>query len=115
MRAATRYLLCLVTAPDLKTARRLAATALEARAAACANLVPGVESHYWWQGKLTKGREVLLVFKTSRSSITKLEKTILKQHPYDTPEIITVSLDAGTPRYLDWISTSVAGVLKGRA
>ena len=107
MRAATQYLLCLVTAPDLKTARLLARVSLESRAAACANLVAGVESHYWWQGKLDRSREVLLLLKTTRARKSRLEKVILKHHPYKTPEIITLQLDAGTPRYLDWLSASV--------
>ena len=65
MKKSTDYGVVLVTAPDLKTARALARRALEAKAAACANLVSRVESHYWWRGKLETSREVLIVMKTS--------------------------------------------------
>lgn len=107
MRTAAQFSMVWVTAPDRKTAGRLAQAALSARLVACANLIPGIESHYWWQGKLTRSQEVLIVFKTSRSSVKALETLVLELHPYDTPEIIEVSLSRGTPRYLDWIGDSV--------
>ena len=66
MKSVRQYDIVLVTAPDLKTARRLAQAALAARLAACVNLIPRIESHYWWQDKLESATEVLLVFKTTR-------------------------------------------------
>jgi periplasmic divalent cation tolerance protein len=101
--------LALVTAPDLKTARRLANAALKARLAACANLFPGIESHYWWKGSLLKDTEVLMLFKTVTTHLSGLEKLILTEHPYDTPEFIVVPLMAGNKRYLDWLQRSVMG------
>ena len=68
MKAARNFAIVLVTAPDLKTARALARAALGARLAACANLVPKLESHYWWQGKLERSNEALILFKTTRSN-----------------------------------------------
>ena len=97
----------LVTAPDLKTARKLATGAVRARLAACANLLPKIESHYWWQGKLESGAETLLIFKTTRTKLSALEKFILAHHPYDTPEFIALSVAAGNRRYLEWIGASV--------
>jgi len=107
MKNASRYQLVLVTTPDIKTARRLARLALEARAAACANLLPKLESHYWWQGKIQSSNEVLVFFKTLKSKLKSLESLILENHPYDTPEIISMQLASGTKRYLSWIDTSV--------
>jgi periplasmic divalent cation tolerance protein len=97
----------LVTAPDLKVARRLAKAILQNRFAACVDLVNGLESHYWWQGKLERGREVLLIIKTSKRKLPPLEKLILSLHPYDTPEIIAFPLADGTPKYLNWLLNSV--------
>ena len=57
MRSASDCFVVLVTAPDMKTARALAKAALQARLIACANLVPKIESHYWWQGKIESGNE----------------------------------------------------------
>jgi periplasmic divalent cation tolerance protein len=106
MKAAGKCAVALVTAPDLKTARRLAKAALSARLIACANLVPRVESHYRWQGKLERGAEVLLVLKTTTARLARLEKLILARHPYDTAEFIVLPLRSGSKRYLDWLNGS---------
>ena len=106
MKTAVQFRLVLVTAPDLKTARKLAKSALAARLVACANLVPKLESHYWWQGKLERSTEVLLLLKTTRTNLARLEKLILAEHPYDTPEFITLKLDMGNQRYLAWLAGS---------
>jgi periplasmic divalent cation tolerance protein len=103
MKKAGQFRIVLVTAPSLKVARQLAKCALTQRAAACANLIPRVESHYWWQGKLEKSAEVLIVFKTPARELEKLENLVLENHPYDTPEFIALELTAGNRRYLDWL------------
>ena len=108
MRRGTRYCVLLVTAPDLKVARRIARGLLDARLAACATLLPAVESHYWWQGRQEQGREVLLLIKTERRRLPALESMILAIHPYDTPEILALPVHSGLERYLNWISSSVA-------
>ena len=108
MRPAKNFALVLVTAPDLKTARALAKSALQAKLIACANLVPKVESHYWWKGKIESGAETLLLLKTTRPKLAALEKLILARHPYDTPEFLVLPLTAGTKKYLDWVENAVA-------
>ena len=103
----SKHALILVTAPDLKTARALAKAALTARLIACANLVPKIESHYWWQGKIQRSTEILLILKTTRPHLAALEKLILAEHPYDTPEFVVLPLETGAAKYLDWITASV--------
>lgn len=103
----SRYALVLVTAPDIKTARKLARACLEARAAACVNILPKIESHYWWRSKIEKGAELLLVMKTTTNRLDALEKCVLTNHPYDTPEFVVLPITHGSRRYLDWISDSV--------
>ncbi|MFN0068154.1 MAG: divalent-cation tolerance protein CutA [Limisphaerales bacterium] len=107
MKSAHRLALLLVTTPDLDTARRLATGLVEARLAACVNLVPGLESHYRWQGKVESAAEVLLVIKTAARLVPRLERWVLQEHPYDTPEILLLPLAAGTARYLAWLGQSV--------
>ena len=106
MKSARNFAIVLVTAPNLKAARTLAGAALEARLAACANLIPKLESHYWWEGKIERGNEVLILFKTTRGKLGTLERLVLARHPYDTPEFIAIPFDSGTPRYLDWITST---------
>ena len=109
MKPATQFVIVLVTAPDLKTARTLAKAALQARLIACANLVPKIESHYWWQGKIESSAEVLLVLKTQKSKLVALEKLILAKHPYDTPEFLVLALSASGKKYLDWLQLNCDG------
>ncbi len=109
MKSARKYAIVLVTAPDVKTARKLARAALAARLIACANLLPRIESHYWWHGKIESGAEVLLVMKTTTSRLAVLGKLIVARHPYDTPEFLVLPISRGAKRYLDWVGQSVEG------
>ncbi len=109
MKSAGKFSIVLITAPDLKTARALAKAALQARLIACANLIPKVESHYWWQGKIESSAEVLLVLKTQKSKLAALEKLIVARHPYDTPEFLVLSLSAGSEKYLEWLQLNCSG------
>lgn len=106
MKTTRQFALVLVTAPDLKTARALAQAALEARLAACVNLVPKLESYFWWQGKIDRGNEVLMLIKTGVRKLAALETLILERHPYETPEFVALPLSAGNQRYLDWLGAS---------
>ena len=107
MRRRGKFAAVLVTAPDLKTGRKLARAALAARLIACANLVPRVESHYRWQGKIEAGAEVLVLMKTTAARLAALEKLVLARHPYDTPEFLVLPISRGSSRYLDWVQDSV--------
>src|SRR5206468_1517999 len=102
-----QFAVVLMTAPDLKTARRLARSALTAKLVACANLLPRLESHYWWEGKVASGAEVLLVLKTTQSRLAALERLVRAEHPYDTPEFIVLPVSRGSQRYLRWLAESV--------
>ena len=98
------FAVVLVTAPNMDLARRLAKAALEAKLAACANIVPAVESHYWWKGKLESSDEVLLIFKTRQQLLPKLERAVREIHPYDTPEFVALPLTTGSRKYLAWLT-----------
>ena len=100
----SNFILILVTAPNIKLARRLAKGALEQKLAACANIIPAIESHYWWKEKLENEKEVLILFKTIKENITELEQTISNLHTYDTPEFVAVPIAYGNQKYLNWIS-----------
>jgi periplasmic divalent cation tolerance protein len=107
MKSARGFYVVLVTAPDRRTARALSKAALLARLVACANLMPGLESHYWWRGKLERSGEVLIFFKTAKHRLPALERLVIAEHPYDTPEFLVLPLTSGGKRYLDWLEASV--------
>ena|SRR6185503_11473595 len=97
----------LVTAPDAEVARKLARTVLAARLAACVNIVPGIESHYWWEGKIDQSNEVLLLVKTTKARLKLLEKVVRENHPYDTPEFVAIPAELVAKKYLGWVRESV--------
>ena len=99
--------LIFVTAPDADTARKLARAVLEARLAACVNIVPAIESHYWWEGKIDQSAEVLMVIKTTKPKLKPLEELILQNHPYDTAEFVAFPASVVTQKYLTWVQESV--------
>jgi periplasmic divalent cation tolerance protein len=97
-------LLVLSTFPDVETARRISRQLVEERCAACANILPQVESIYWWEEKVESGDETLALFKTSADRYEALEATLRQLHPYEVPEIIALPLEAGLPAYLEWVA-----------
>ena len=102
-----QHCIVLVTAPKLTVARNLARGILKRRLAACSNLVPGMESHYWWEGEICRDLEILMVIKTSKAKLKALEKFVLTEHPYDTPEFVVLPIDSGSRRYLKWVVESM--------
>jgi periplasmic divalent cation tolerance protein len=107
MKITRQFAVVFITAPNLKAARSLAQAALAPRLAACVNIVPKVESHYWWKGKRESSTEALLIVKTATAKLAALERAILAAHPYDTPEFIVLPLAGGNARYLNWLWETV--------
>ena len=93
--------------PDAEDARRIARTLVEEQLAACANLVPGAESIYWWKGVIESSAEVLAFFKTTEAQYKRLEARLKELHPYETPEIVAIQLADGLPAYLQWVMENV--------
>ena len=80
----------------------LAQAILEKHLAACVNLVPGVESHYWWQGKLETAAEVMLLIKSSAEQFEALAELVRARHSYKCPEIVAVAPEEMSPAYRAW-------------
>ena len=100
---ASEVLLVLSTFPDAATARRIGRELVEQRCAACANILPQVESIYWWEKKVENANETLVLFKTTANRYAALESTLKQLHPYEVPEIIAFSIAQGLPDYLRWV------------
>jgi periplasmic divalent cation tolerance protein len=97
----------LSTVPDAVTAELLAHKLVDARLAACVNIVPAVRSVYRWQGEVTVDDEVLLVAKTDGARRDGLIAALSDAHPYECPEIVALSVAAGLPAYLHWITDTL--------
>ncbi|MGD9600175.1 MAG: divalent-cation tolerance protein CutA [Gammaproteobacteria bacterium] len=101
-------LVCLCTCPSLEVARELAHALVEARVAACVNVLPGVTSVYRWEGDVQEDTEVLLCMKTTSAAYPRLEDLLVRRHPYELPEIVAVPVTTGFPRYLSWLRDAVS-------
>lgn len=99
-----QYSVIFNTCPDEKVAEQLASKLVESKLAACINILPGITSVYSWKGKIEKDREVLLLIKTRKESYVQVEAMIKEFHPYELPEVISVSVDQALPSYLSWIN-----------
>ncbi|HJX62790.1 MAG TPA: divalent-cation tolerance protein CutA [Polyangia bacterium] len=97
------FVVVFMTAPDADVAGRIAGTLVDERLVACVNILPGLRSIYRWQGKLCDEPEVLCLMKTRLDLFPALRERIAALHPYQVPEIIALSLAAGSAPYLDWI------------
>ena len=104
----TRLLVAFSTFANAETARNVARTLVEERLAACANIVPQIESIYHWQGKLETSAEVFVIFKTTRDRYPAFEQRLRALHSYDVPEIVAIDIAAGLSAYLNWIVESVS-------
>jgi periplasmic divalent cation tolerance protein len=101
------FIVVFVTAKDKEEAVKIAQGLLEDKLIACANIMEGVRSMFWWENKIDAGTEVLLVLKTKKSLFNKVDKKVKALHSYKTPEIIALPIVAGSADYLSWIRTSV--------
>lgn len=96
--------LVITNCPDEETANRIALAVVEAKLAACVNILPRVQSIYRWQGAVESAVEVPLLIKTTAAAYPALEAAIRESHPYDVPEIIALPITAGLPAYLNWLA-----------
>ena len=100
----TNAVVGMVTCSSRAEARKVAKAVLTKKLAACVNIVNGLESHYWWRGKLESAREYLLLIKTTRARTRAVTSAVKAAHSYEVPEIIFLPILAGERRYLGWLA-----------
>ncbi|MBI4374391.1 MAG: divalent-cation tolerance protein CutA [Deltaproteobacteria bacterium] len=103
------YVVCLTTVNSRRVAERIGKQLVKRRLIACAGLIPSLTSFYHWKGRLCRDREVLLLIKTKRSLLVRLQKVIHDLHPYELPEFVVLPITGGSKRYLAWIGEQVKG------
>lgn len=104
----SNHIIILCTCPDQNTASAIADRLISENLAACVNIVPGMTSIYRWQDRIETAQEHLLLVKTRRDIYQSVEQAIRLNHPYELPEIISVSLENALPEYLEWIDSCLS-------
>jgi len=99
-----KVLLALSTFPDQETAREISNELVTKKLAACANILPVVESIYRWKEEIDSGNEPLVLFKLSEDRQSAFQEKLRSLHPYEVPEIIFIPISSGLPEYLRWVT-----------
>lgn len=107
---ADKLIVVYVTTPSKEIGKGLANSIISNRLAACVNQIPGIESTYWWNGKVVSDTEVLLMIKTRESLFNALSRHVKANHPYEVPEVIAVAITEGSKEYIQWLKESTAVV-----
>ena len=98
-----QVLVIFVTTVNKEEAVRIGNGMVDAKLAACANIILGVQSIYRWKGKVVKAQEALLILKSTRPRYRALEKAIKAMHTYETPEILALPVKEGLDQYIGWV------------
>ena len=104
----TEKILVLSNCGSEEEARRVARALVEARVAACVNIVPGIQSVYHWQGAIQEDPEWMLVIKSTRPMFDSLAAELRKIHSYQVPEVLAIPVIAGDQNYLDWMDREIS-------
>lgn len=103
----TDALVVITTVESQTDAERLAQLLVEAELAACVQVLPQITSVYRWQGKVERASESLVLIKTTRGGYPELEAELKRIHTYQTPEILALSVEAGSADYFGWLAASI--------
>jgi periplasmic divalent cation tolerance protein len=106
---ADKIVLALSTFPDRETAQRISNQLITEKFAACANILPRIESIYRWKEKIESGNETLVFFKVSEDRQSAFQEKLRSLHPYEVPEIIFLPVSSGLPEYLRWVAENCSG------
>lgn len=96
----------LSTFPEAEVARQIVRTLVDESCVACGNIIPAMESIYFWKNKIEHGAETLVIFKLAASGYGRFEARLKALHPYEVPEIIWISVEGGNAAYLKWVAES---------
>ena len=95
-----------VTTKDIEEAKKISRALVEEKLIACANIVSGIQSIFWWEGKVDEANETLLILKTKKSLFKKIVMKVKSLHSYDVPEVIALPIIDGQKDYLTWVNES---------
>jgi len=102
----TDRIIVLITAGSEEEAHKIGESLVKGKMAACVNIVPGVDSLFWWEGKIDSAQESLLLVKTKASLFPEIAELVKAMHSYEVPEIIGLPIVAGSEDFLNWLDTA---------
>ena len=102
-----------ITTDGVAEAKAIGRALVEARLAACVNILDPMISMYWWDGAVREGRETVLIAKTVAAKVEALTEKVRTLHSYDCPCVVVLPVDGGNPAFLDWIAAETGGPLPG--
>ena len=103
----TKFIIVLVTTPNIEEAQKFSKAILGSRKAACVNIIHSVHSTYWWLDKIESSEECMLIIKTEMRLLDAVIELVKKNHSYTTPEIIAMPIIGGNPDYLKWLGDTL--------
>lgn len=104
------YIVVLITASSIDEARKIGASLVDERVAACANIISSIQSIFRWKGDLCDESEALIIVKTRLDLFEKLQAKVKELHSYEVPEIIALPIIKGNEDYLKWVGNETAEV-----
>ena len=104
----SEFIIIFITCSSKEEAKKIKDILLQNKKVACVNIIPKIDSFFWWQGKVDSANEVLLIAKTTNKMSEDIIALVKKHHSYDVPEIIALPIVNGNKEYLDWIKNSIA-------
>lgn len=113
MESPSPLLVVLVTVPDEGVAESLSKTLVEERLVACAQVLPGLTSHYSWEGQLERSEELLVVLKAPKERLADLERRVRQLHPYEVPQFVALSASHVEEHYARWVAKVTGGTPEG--
>jgi len=113
MNGMERAVFVYTTWPSVVEAEEAGRAMVERRLAACVNILPGMISHYWWEGALERGEEVVMIIKTRASLAESVRQAVKEMHSYTTPAIVVMPLESVDQAYLGWMLAETEAAAKG--
>lgn len=101
------HVLVLVTVPSIEEAEKIARKLIVEKLAACVNIVPGLKSLFWWEGKMDEAGEYLLLIKSRLDKMKEVVEAVERTHSYTVPEVIAIPIIAGNKSYIEWIDQTI--------
>lgn len=102
------YIIVFITVPNKKEAEDIAKELLKNKLCSCVNILDKVESFFWWEGKIDRAEEFLLIVKSKKGKFSQIVRAVKSRHSYQVPELIAVDISCGYKPYLSWISDCVS-------